>query len=270
VTQYPDSKAVPEYTKLLRLDGRGYLVRGAGDGIGRQTCHALAQSGAQVLCVDREEALAQNVASEVSGIPVVADVTSREDMQRVVESATSSFGKRFAGVIDIVGIASIGELNAMDDQAWDSQFDLVLRHAWLAIQLGGAALAERGGGSMVFVGSISGLVSVAKQAAYGAAKAALHHLVRCAAHELGSRGVRVNAVAPGFVRTPRLLSRLSENFWDQVSQSNPLGRVAIPADVASAILYLASDLSGYVTANVLTLDGGTHAIAALPEIRPAG
>jgi NAD(P)-dependent dehydrogenase (short-subunit alcohol dehydrogenase family) len=171
--------------------------------------------------------------------------------------------------VDIVGIASITELSAMDDDAWDRQFNLVLRHAWLAIQLGGAALAERGGGSMVFVGSISGIVSVAKQAAYGAAKAALHHLVRCAAHELGSRGVRVNAVAPGFVRTPRLLDRLSDDFWEQLSQDNPAGRVAVPADVASAILYLASDLSGYVTANVLTLDGGTHCVASLPEIRPA-
>ena len=267
--QYPDSNAVPDYTGLLRLDHRGYLVLGAGDGIGRQTCHALAQAGAQVLCVDREEALAQKVAAEVSGIPVVADVTSRDDMHHVFKKATSSFGEQFAGVVDIVGIASITELSAMDDDAWDRQFNLVLRHAWLAIQLGGAALAERGGGSMVFVGSISGIVSVVKQAAYGAAKAALHHLVRCAAHELGSRGVRVNAVAPGFVRTPRLLDRLSDDFWEQLSQDNPAGRVAVPADVASAILYLASDLSGYVTANVLTLDGGTHCVASLPEIRPA-
>jgi NAD(P)-dependent dehydrogenase (short-subunit alcohol dehydrogenase family) len=268
VKQYPDSSAIPNYTSLLRLDGRGYLVLGAGDGIGRQTCHALAQAGAQVICVDRDAGLAEKVAQEISGVAMVANVTSREDMQRTFHAAKSSFAERFAGVVDIVGIANITELTAMDDAAWDSQFDLVLRHAWLAIQFGGAALAERGGGSMVFVGSISGLVSVAKQAAYGAAKAALHHLVRCAAHELGNRGVRVNAVAPGFVRTPRLLSRLSEGFWDQVSEINPLGRVAVPADIASAILYLASDLSGYVTANVLTLDGGMHAIAALPEIRP--
>jgi NAD(P)-dependent dehydrogenase (short-subunit alcohol dehydrogenase family) len=119
---------------------------------------------------------------------------------------------------------------------------------------------------MVFVGSISGMVSVANQAAYGTAKAALHHLVRCAAHELGPQSVRVNAVAPGFVRTPRLLARLDEEFWDRVANVNPLRRVAIPADVASAILFLASDLASYVTGNVLTLDGGTNFLAALPAM----
>jgi len=99
------------------------------------------------------------------------------------------------------------------------------------------------------------------------AKAALHHLVRCSAHELGPRGVRVNAVAPGFVRTPRLLKALAGEFWDQVGETNPLGRVAIPADIASAILFLCSDLASYVTGNVLTLDGGAHFVPPFPELR---
>jgi NAD(P)-dependent dehydrogenase (short-subunit alcohol dehydrogenase family) len=156
----------------------------------------------------------------------------------------------------------------MGDEMWNQQFDIVLRHAYLAIQMGGAALAKRGGGSMVFAGSISGEVSVENQAAYGTAKAALHHLVRCAAHELGPSGVRVNAVAPGFVRTPRLLSRLDEDFWGSVASVNPLRRVAIPADIAKAILFLSSDLASYTTGNILTLDGGTHFVAALPTIKP--
>jgi NAD(P)-dependent dehydrogenase (short-subunit alcohol dehydrogenase family) len=152
----------------------------------------------------------------------------------------------------------------LSDASWNSQFDIVLRHAFLAIQIGGAALAQVGGGSMTFVGSISGCVSVANQAAYGTAKAALHHLVRCSAHELGPQGVRVNAVAPGFVRTPRLLNKLGEDFWDRVAAVNPLGRVDVPAEIAGAILFLACDLSSYVTGNVITLDGGTNNVAALP------
>jgi NAD(P)-dependent dehydrogenase (short-subunit alcohol dehydrogenase family) len=188
-------------------------------------------------------------------------------MERVFARADTEFRGAFAGVIDIVGMATTAPLSAMDDGAWAGQFDIVLRHAYLTIQIGGQALARRGGGSLTFVGSISGAVSVANQAAYGAAKAALHHLVRCAAHELGPTGVRVNAVAPGFVRTPRLLKALSADFWEGVSRANPLRRVAIPADIAATLLFLASDLARYVTANILTLDGGTSAIAALPEFR---
>jgi NAD(P)-dependent dehydrogenase (short-subunit alcohol dehydrogenase family) len=263
---YPDSAAVPDYLGQLRLNGRGFVVLGAGDGIGRQTCHALSQAGATVLCADREPALAEAVAAEVGGVAAVADVTVRADMERTFAIAESRFGASFNGVVDVVGIAQIGALADMDDAGWARQFDTVLRHAYLTIQLGSAALGRRGGGSLVFVGSISGLVSIGNQAAYGTAKAALHHLVRCSAHELGPRGVRVNAVAPGFVRTPRLLTRLNESFWNSVAESNPLRRVAIPAEVASTLLFLCSDLAQYVTGNILTVDGGTSAVAAVPVI----
>ena len=265
---YPDSNAVPDYSKLSRLDGRGFVVLGGGDGIGRQTCHALAQAGAGVMCVDREPALAEAVAAEVGGIPVAGDVTVRGDMARIFDQAEKEFGDTLRGVVDIVGIATIGKIGEATDETWDRQFDVVLRHAYLAIQIGGDLLAARGGGTMVFVGSISGVVSVANQAMYGTAKAALHHLVRCAAHELGVQHIRVNAIAPGFVRTPRLLERLSEQFWTRVSDANPLRRVAVPADIAAAVLYLSSDLAGYVTGNVVTLDGGMNFVAALPELDP--
>lgn len=264
---YPDSHAVPDFTRLLRLDGRGFVVLGAGDGMGRQTVHALAQAGANVLSVDRDPALAEAIAHDAGGISLAADVTARADMERVFAMADSQFGKSFAGVVDIVGMATTAPLSEIDDAMWTRQFDIVLRHAYLTIQLAGSALARRGGGALTFVGSISGEVSVAHQAAYGTAKAALHHLVRCAAHELGPAGVRVNAVAPGFVRTPRLLKALSDEFWERVSVANPLRRVAIPADIAAALLFLSSDLARYVTANVMTLDGGTSSIAALPEFR---
>ena len=267
--QYPDSAAVPDYTNLLKLSGRAFVVLGAGDGMGRQACHALAQAGATVLCVDRDATLAEGIAKEISGIAVAADVTVRADMQKVIQLAQERFGPSLHGIVDIVGVAQIGALADLDDEAWDRQFDIVLRHAFLTVQLGGAALAARGGGSIVFVGSISGMASVARQAAYGTAKAALHHLVRCSAHELGPSGVRINAIAPGFVRTPRLLSRLSDSFWESVGQANPLRRVAITAEIAGAILFLCSDLASYVTANVMTLDGGTTAVAALPDF-PTG
>lgn len=260
--------AVPDYLAGLRLAGRGFVVLGAGDGMGRQSCHALAQAGATVLCVDRDADRAENIAGEVGGIAVVGDVTGRPDATRVFQAASEHFGADFAGIVDIVGVAEIGSLSDVSDEVWDRQFAMVLRHAYLALQIGGPTLARRGGGAITFVGSLAGVRSVANQVAYGTAKAALHHLVRCSAHELGPRGIRVNAVAPGFVRTPRLLQRLGESFWSRVSEANPMRRVAIPADIARAILFLSSDLAGYVTGNVLTLDGGASQIAALPEIEP--
>ena len=239
------------------------VVLGAGQGIGKEVCHALAQGGARLLCVDRDEDLALQVARDVSGVAFVADVTQRHDMERIIAAAEGTFGKQFRGLVDIVGVAHIGPLDTIDDAAWDGQMDIVLRHAFLALQVGGAALKRLGGGAMTFVGSISGVRSVPGQAIYGAAKAALHHLVRCAAHEFGPAGIRVNAVAPSFVRTPRLEARLDEAFWTRLEKTIPMRTVGQPSDVAAAVLFLQSALARYVTANVLTLDGGTSTVAAL-------
>jgi 3alpha(or 20beta)-hydroxysteroid dehydrogenase len=260
-----DFDAVPDFLAAVRLQGRGFVVLGAGQGIGRQTCHALAQAGARILCVDRDAGLAEKVATEVGGHAAAADIVKRQDMVRVFAEAKRLFGERLGGVIDIVGIADLKPLSEMDDEAWSNQFDLNVKHAFLAIQLGAEAL-PKGGGSMVFVSSLSGTVSVAKEATYSAAKAALNHLVRCAAHELGPRGIRVNAVAPGFIRTPRLNAALSESFWQSLTDYIPLGRAAHPADVAKTILFLASELSSCITGAVVPIDGGVTAVAALPEI----
>lgn len=264
---YPDSHAVPAYTSLLGLAERAFIVFGAGDGIGRQACHALSQAGARVVCVDSNAALAERVAEEVRGLPVSADVTQRSELERVFAAADAAIGPQFSGIVDIVGVAQIGSITSITDEAWNRQFDIVLRHVYLTLQLAAPRLQARGGGTMIYVGSISGEVSVPSQAIYGTAKAALHHLVRCAAHELGPAGIRVNAVAPGVVRTPRLLKGLNDEFWQRLSELNPLRRVAVPAEIAAAILFLASDLSGYVTGNVLTLDGGVSNVSVIPDFR---
>jgi NAD(P)-dependent dehydrogenase (short-subunit alcohol dehydrogenase family) len=124
------------------------------------------------------------------------------------------------------------------------------------VQFGAPLLARNGGGSVTVIGSISGVVAIAGQSLYGSAKAALHHLVRCAAAEFGPGGVRVNAVAPGHTRTPRLVEKYDDAAWERFAAANPLRRPAEPEDIAATVLFLASDLGGYVTGNVLTLDGG--------------
>jgi NAD(P)-dependent dehydrogenase (short-subunit alcohol dehydrogenase family) len=160
------------------------------------------------------------------------------------------------GVVDIVGVASLGPLAALDDAGWDRQFDLVLRHAYLTLQIGGRAIAQAGGGAMVFVGSISGYAHADGEVAYGAAKAALHHLVAGAARELAPQAVRVNAMAPGYTRTPRLLSLLGEQRWKDIDAMIPRGRAAVPAEIAAPIAFLASDAASYITGQILGADGG--------------
>jgi NAD(P)-dependent dehydrogenase (short-subunit alcohol dehydrogenase family) len=257
-----DPDQVPDHTQRLRLDGRGFAVLGAGQGIGRQVCHALAQAGAHLLCVDRDEAAARRVAQEVAGHAIAADVTRRADMAGVFEMACAVL-PRFSGLVDIVGRARIGPLATLTDEEYQAQHDLVFRHAWLAVQLGAPLLAARGGGAIVLVGSLSGEAALPGQALYGAQKAALHHLARCAAVEYGPQGVRINTVAPGPTRTPRLLAMLGDD-WTALEQTIPLRHAADPADVASAVLFLVSDMARCITAQLIAVDGGALATIARP------
>jgi NAD(P)-dependent dehydrogenase (short-subunit alcohol dehydrogenase family) len=265
-----DDSPVPDYGALLRLDGRGFVVLGAGQGIGRQTAHALASQGARVVCADLDETLANTVAHEVDGVPCVVDARRAEDVARTIEVATREFGT-LHGVVDIIGVARWAALIDMDEADWDWCHDMVLRHAFHLVKHAGRALADNGGGTMVFVASISGISSAPFHAAYGAAKAGLLSLVRSAAMELQPSNVRVNAVAPGVTATPRAVR--SRGVPADVLADGSLSAMGATSNVASAILFLASDLAHYVTGQSLTVDGGMLTRSPLGHTRapvPAG
>lgn len=252
-----DESTVPDYASRLRLDDRAVVVAGAGQGIGRQTSHALAACGARVLCVDYDAEAAEHVAGEVGGVAAVADVRERDDIERILDEARAAFG-RIDAVVDIVGMAKYAPLLETSDEDVDWTFGMVFRHAWLLAQLGGKALSGDGG-SMTFIASVSGITGAPLHAAYGAAKAGLMSLVRSAAVELGPSGVRVNAVAPGVVWTPRVGAMIGEDGRAKNAANAPLRRVAETSDIASAVLFLTSDLAGYVTGQTLVVDGGVSA-----------
>ena len=253
-----DDTPVPAYPELLRLEGRGFVVVGAGQGIGRQASHALAQAGARVFCIDNQDALAKEVADEVGGVAWTADARDRGDVEASVQAAVRELG-RLDGLVDIVGMARYGALLETTDEDYDWTFDMVLRHAYLYSQAAGKAMAASGGGCLTFVASVSGLTSAPRHAAYGAAKAALMSWVRSLAVELGPSGVRANAVAPGVVWTPRVSGMLGDRGRELQSDNAPLRRVAETSDIAAAILFLCCDLSSYVTGHTLVVDGGVSA-----------
>ncbi|WP_406295364.1 SDR family oxidoreductase [Embleya sp. NBC_00888] len=253
-----DDSEVPDYPARLRLDGRGVVVLGAGQGIGRQTAHALAQAGARVFAVDREPDLAEDVAEEVDGLAWSGDATSRADVTRLWADVEARLGRAHA-IVDIIGMSRYADLLSTTDEDWTWHQDIVLRHALLALQLGGAHLAAHGGGAITFVASVSGRTGAPMHAAYGAAKAGLISLVRSAAVELGPSGVRVNAVAPGVVWTPRVSAYLGEPGRAANAANAPLRDVALPADIAGPLLFLTGDLSRYISGQILTVDGAVGA-----------
>jgi NAD(P)-dependent dehydrogenase (short-subunit alcohol dehydrogenase family) len=245
------------YKNLLSLDNHNFVVLGAGNGIGEQVVTALSQCGAHVMCVDSSKERASRVATASNGISVEADVTSRADMERVFAQAACLPGNGPLGVVDVVGMVIRTSLVDGKDADWKRQFELVLDHAWLALQLGAPTMQGRGG-SFTFIGSIAGsVVRNGPALAYSAAKAGLHHMARGAALELAPSGIRVNVVAPGLTRTPRLVQSNPPEYWPGQAAQIPMRRVGEISDVASAVLFLASPLANYITGNVISVDGGS-------------
>ncbi len=246
-----------DYTRLLSLQGQVFVVLGAGQGIGEQVTLALAQCGAKVVCVDSVAERAQAIATAVNGVPLVADITQAADMERIFATATALPGSGPLGLVDVVGIVVRNDLAHGTDESWQRQFHLVIDHAWLAMRHGARAMEGRGG-SMVFVGSIAGSVPRSGAAlAYASAKAALHHLVKGVALDLAPKGIRVNAVAPGLTRTPRLVEANGPEFWAAEAARIPMRRAGLPSDIASAVLYLSSPMASFVTGHILAVDGGS-------------
>lgn len=252
-----------EARDLLGLRDKAMVLVGGGGGLGVAIASHLHSAGARIFCIDRDLEMAQLVADKTGAVPWVADALDRDSLGAALKTAQDSLGP-LHGIVDIIGIAKLQSLGAFSDEDWNWQFDMVLRHAFLVLQFG--AEVVEAGGSITVVGSLAGERAVKQQVVYGAAKAALHHLVRGAAVEYGPRNIRVNAVAPGFIRTPRLVQILSPEIWRQLEEVIPLRRAADPVDIAGCVLFLASNLSAIMTGQIIGADGGVSAAAALPDI----
>lgn len=254
---------------MLGLSEARVLVAGAGQGIGRAIAKAAAAQGAVVLCVDVDEASARQVADEVvaeggDALWFCADLRITNDIDAAVAQAIVALG----GIdvfVDVLGRAVWGTLLELSDSDWDEAFAINVGQGFRLTQAVGREMVRQGtGGSIVHISSINALTGQSRNGACAAAKAALSSLVKTAALELGSAGVRVNAVAPGAVATPRLLASVDPDYWAEVEDSIPLGRAASVDDIASAALFLISNLSRYITGQTLVVDGGATAGFPLP------
>jgi len=247
-------------SSLFGLAGRSTLVVGGGQGIGRASALLLARLGAQVAVLDSERERAERVADEARSLGVrtaalVADVTRAEDAASAVAEARAALGALDA-VVNIVGSASWGTLLELDDASWERDFTVNLKHHWYVARAAARGFIDaRQPGALCVVGSVSGTFSAANHGAYGAAKAGLHAFVKTAAEEWWPHAIRVNAVVPGTVRTPRI-----EAAWASGALRTPaaedLARMASPDDIANAAAFLVSDLERRVTGQTLVVDGG--------------
>lgn len=251
----------------FRLDGDVALVTGAASGIGRAFATAMAEAGADVTVVDVDEAGLETVAGELESAgatvhPVVADVSVEAEADRMVEETVAELGGLDVAFAN-AGISERGgPLEEFDVDVWDRVTDVDLRGVFLTDRAAAGAMAD--GGSIVNTASILGLVGTEFPglAAYTAAKGGVVQLTKQLAAELGPRGVRVNAVAPGWIHTDIGTGALREDapgmdeFHAEMADRTALGRLGRPEDLAGIAVFLASDASAYCTGATYLVDGG--------------
>jgi 3-oxoacyl-[acyl-carrier protein] reductase len=237
--------------EFCALDGRTALVTGGSRGIGRAIAAELADAGAQVVIGYRSGAEEANeIAGAIGARAVQADVSVAADAARLVDEA---------GDLDILvnnaGVTRDGLLARMSDEDWDVVLDTNLRGTFNTCRAAIRGMMRRRAGAIVNVSSIVGVHGNPGQTNYSASKAGIIGFTKALARELGSRGIRANVVAPGYVST-RLTNELPEEIRQAMLANTPLGRFGEPEDVAGAVRFLCSDEAAFVTGEVLLVDGG--------------
>jgi 3-oxoacyl-[acyl-carrier protein] reductase len=242
------------------LEGRVALVTGAARGIGFATARRLAEQGASVLVADIDGAAAQESAAAIAdelgkpALGIALDVRRQADVELAVDTAVREWG-RLDVLVNNAGITRDATLRKLTLDAWQAVIEVNLQGTFLAMQAAAARMREQGSGAIVNISSISGKVGMVGQANYSAAKAGVVGLTKVAARELAHHGIRVNAIQPGLIRTP-MTEALREDIWQQKMSEIPMRRAGEPAEVANVVLFLASDLSSYLTGTVLEVTGG--------------
>ena len=245
---------------LGRLQDKVAVVTGAAKGIGRATAELFAAEGARLVATDIDADGLRDLCAQLPDTEaVVGDVSVTEDAERMIKAAVTRHGRLDVLVANagIIPLSTIVEATAED---WDRVMSIDGRGMFLTAKYAIEAMLENGGGSIVCLSSISGMAGQKGQATYGPAKFVATGLVKHLAVEWADRGIRVNGVAPGTIRTDRVRALPSEpggaEYLAAIERMHPMGRIGEPPEVARAILFLASDDASFVTGAILPVDGG--------------
>jgi NAD(P)-dependent dehydrogenase (short-subunit alcohol dehydrogenase family) len=240
------------------------LITGGGSGIGRAIAERFAREGAQVVAADLRPERAEETAARIKGaggeaIALTVDVADGTSVAAMAEAAVARYG-RVDVLVNNAGISIGDDILDFDEATWDLNLAVVLKGVYLCSRALLPGMLERRRGVVLNIASVNGMMAVG-EAAYSAAKAGMINLTQNMALKYGNRGVRVNCIAPGTVRTPIWGERVARDphVFDKLAAWYPLGRVGEPDDVANAALFLASDEAAWITGVVLPVDGGLTA-----------
>lgn len=249
---------------LLELERKAALVVGGGQGMGRAVAILLARAGCRVAVLDVVAERAESVAAELRELgteshAISADVTQSQGARDAISGAVKAFG-RLDRLVNIVGMASWGTMLELDEETWDLDHRLNLKQHFLVSRAAAAQMIEQGeGGSIAMVASVSGLFGAPSHGAYGAAKAGLMALTKTMAQEWYPHGIRVNSVAPGSVRTPRILAQQASGEAPSETDADAARWVEMD-DIGGALLFLSSGLAKAITGQTLVVDSGKTAL----------
>lgn len=243
------------------LDAKAAVVTGGAQGIGRAIVETFAREGAAVVIADINFELATQAAEELAAegsrvLAVRCDVTSEAEVEAMVKRCVAEFATLDI-MVNNAGVTRDATMRRMTLEDFRSVIDVHVQGAWLGTRAAAALMREQQSGSIINMSSISGKVGNIGQTNYSAAKAGLVGLTKAAAKELAHLGVRVNALQPGLIRTA-MTEAMREDIWAQKLAEIPMARAGEVTDVANAALFLASDLSGYITGTVLEVTGGRY------------
>jgi 7-alpha-hydroxysteroid dehydrogenase len=244
---------------LFRLDGDVALVTGAGAGIGRAIALTFAAAGANVVVTDRTQDGARAVAAAIEAaggraLALPCDVTKPDQLEAAVAGTIETFSRLTVLVNNAGGGGPKPFDMPMADFTW--AFDLNVFSLFRLTQLAAPHMEAAGHGAVLNISSMAGENKNQRMASYGSSKAAVNHLTRNVAFDLGPKNIRVNAIAPGAIRTGALTSVLTPQIEAAMLRHTPLGRLGEPADIANAALFLCAPASGWISGQVLTVSGG--------------
>ncbi|MCP4931371.1 MAG: 3-oxoacyl-[acyl-carrier-protein] reductase [Candidatus Marinimicrobia bacterium] len=244
---------------MFKLSKKIAVVTGASRGIGKAMAETYAQAGAHVICVSRNEDALNGVADLIrsnggSASVAACNVSDLENFQKLIKDTVDNYGS-----VDILvnnaGITRDTLIMRMSEDDWDTVIDINLKGAFNGIKAVTRTMMKQKSGRIINISSVVGLTGNAGQVNYAASKAGLIGLTKSAAKEIGSRGITVNCIAPGYIATD-MTDQLDDQAKDLLISQIPLGRIGSPDDIAATALFLASDEAGYITGQTFTVDGG--------------